>query len=310
VPVPMPVTLSRRSAILGGLCLALPGGAEAVAGSEGTAAEIARRVVPLDLQPTEMLLSLGVAPAAVGNIPLYRRLVAEPEIPPGTPDVGPLQEPNLELLQHLKPDLILATNWLAPQGRNLERVAPVAWLPTFSHEQSALLHAETQLLGLGARVGREAGAAAWVARTEAVLSEARAALAAYTDRPTYVVRFMTDGRHAGVFAGEGMIGSVMTRLGFRNAYGGRTDVWGTALIGIEQLAEVPEARLIHFHRGPETEEALRNLAESPLWRALPLVREKRIVETRVVYPSGGLYSAVRFARQLARDLPAQEGSGG
>lgn len=302
------MTLTRRRAILAGLCLALPGGAEALAA--GAPPAVARRVVPLDLQPTELLLTLGVLPAAVGNIPLYRRLVAEPEMPPGTPDLGPLQEPNLELLQQLQPDLLLATSWQAPQRRNLERIAPVAWLPTFSREDSALDHAAAQLLSLGARVGREAEAASWVQRSDAILDEARAALAAHVDRPVYVVRFMTDGRHAGVFAGSGMIGSVLARLGFRNAYGGRTDVWGTAVIGIEQLAEVPEARLIHFHRGAETEEALWKLAESPLWRALPLVREKRVIETRVVFPSGGLYSATRFARQLMHDLPAQDASRG
>ncbi|MGK9232408.1 ABC transporter substrate-binding protein [Inquilinus limosus] len=293
----------HRRALLGGIGLALAGPAWARAQAPGPA----RRVACLDLLLTETLLTLGITPAAVGNIPLYERLVAEPALPDGVPDLGPLQEPNLELLQYLRPDLVLAPSWAEVGQNNLERIAPVAWLPTFSKEKPALDHARDLLIRVAALTGRdaEARARAWANRADAALAEARRVLDPWTDRPVYVVRFMEDGRHAAIFGGNGMIGDVLSRLGLRNAWTGRANVWGTTSIGIEQLAGNAEARLIHFDRGAETERALRQLATSPLWAALPAVRRGRVIEMPVVYPNGGLFSATRFAQQLAQVLPAQ-----
>lgn len=295
----------HRRALLGGIGLALAGPAWARA-----QAGPARRVACLDLLLTETLLTLGVTPAAVGNIPLYERLVAEPALPDGVPDLGPLQEPNLELLQHLRPDLILAPSWAEVGQNDLERIAPVAWLPSFSTEKPALDHARDLLIRVAALTGRDAEARSWSDRANAVLAEARRRIEPWTDRPVYVVRFMEDGRHAAIFGGKGMIGDVLFRLGLRNAWTGRTNVWGTTSIGIEQLAGDAEARLIHFDRGAETERALRQLAASPLWAALPAVRQGRVIEMPVVYPNGGVASAIRFARQLAQVLPAQGSANG
>lgn len=68
------------------------------------------RIVSMDLSFTEMLLALGAQPTAIANVPLYQRLVSIPVAPADAVDLGPLTEPNLELLQYLKPDLILAAS--------------------------------------------------------------------------------------------------------------------------------------------------------------------------------------------------------
>lgn len=294
--------MPTRRAVLTGIGLAVAGPARARA--QAPIAGPARRVACLDLLLTETLLTLGVTPVAVGNIPLYDRLVAEPALPDGVPDLGPLQEPNLELLQYLRPDLILAPSWAEIGQRDVERIAPVAWLPTFSTRKPAVDHARDLLLQVAAMTGREAEARACSDRADAALADARRALQPWTDRPVYVVRFNEDGRHAAVFGGNGMIGDVLGRVGLRNAWTGRTNVWGTVSIGIEQLAGNAEARLIHFDRGAETERAMRQLAASPFWAALPAMRQGRVIEMPVVYPNGGLASATRFADQLARILPA------
>lgn len=264
----------------------------------------AQRVVSFDLLLTEILLTLQIVPTAVGNIPLYQRLVEQPAVPAGVPDLGPLQEPNLELLQYLAPDLILAASWHSTGRQHFERIAPVAWLPTFSTEVAALDHAESLLQQVGQLVGREDVARTAVGATRATLEESRNRLAAYDTRPVFVVRFMEDGRHAAIFGGNGMIGDVLSRLGLTNAWTGRTNVWGVTSIGIEQLAAVPDARLIHFDRGAETRRALAQLADSPLWKALPFVRDDQVIKTPVVYPNGGVLSARRFARQLVQAFAA------
>ena len=302
--------LTRRRALLGlgGACLGsvcgLLGLARSVRGREATEGA-ARRVVCLDLLLTETLLTLDFPPLAVGNVPLYRRLVALPAIPDGTSDLGPFQEPNLELLQALAPDLILAPAWLKAGRAPFARIAPVVWLQTFSKEIGALDNAETLLRHIARLTGREAALGQILQRRDRVFERARNDLTGDADRPLLVVRFMEDGRHAAVFGGKGMIGGVLGRLGLRNAWTGRTNVWGVISIGIEQLAAFPEARLVHFDRGEETARALEQLDASPLWHALPMVRAGRVLAMPVVYPNGGLFSAMRFAEQLAEILPGK-----
>lgn len=286
--------LTRRGVLQAGALLPWAGGARAAPTS---------RLVPLDLLLTECMLTLQLQPAAMANIPLYQRLVMLPEVPGGVPELGPQLEPNLELLQSLRPDGILAPNWQRASLHRLERIAPVSWLPTFAPDGRPLEHAARLLLQIGALTGREALARDWVARAEPAFTDATERLAAHTTRPVFAIRFMEGGRHMAVFAGNGMVGAVMARLGLRNAWQGRTNIAGAASAGVEALAQVPDARIIHFDRGAETARALARLAESPFWQALPAVQAGRVQAMPVIYPSGGVFSAIRFAGQLAEHLP-------
>lgn len=286
--------LSRRTILAAGAAGLMP--AAALAREDGP------RIVSMDLSFTEMLLSLGLRPAAIANVPLYQRLVSVPAAPPDAVDLGPLTEPNLELLQYLKPDLILAASWQASALAPLERIAPVTWLPTFARGQDPLDFTRELLARIAALARREAEAATLQREADAALAEAAQRLAPHASRPVYLLRFAEDGRRTAIFSGASMVGDVLARTGLRNAFSGRANIWGTASIGIERLVEVPEAVIIHFERGAETERAMRRLAESPIWNALPAVRARRVLGMPVIYPNGGTVSAARFARQLADAL--------
>lgn len=285
--------LSRRAlakAVLGGLLASgLPAAARA---------GVARRIVSLDLMLTEQLLTLEVPPLAVANIPLYERLVAVPALPAGVEDVGPQQEPNRELMQLLQPDLIVGLSWQAFRQQALARIAPVAFLPAPGRTGAPVEGVQDLLSELGRRTGREAEAARCNAALRTQLLEARARLAPHVSRPVYFVRFLEDGRHAAVFGTRSLIGDVAERLGIRNAWSGRGNASGVATIGIADLSQEPEAGLIHFDRGAETMRALARLGESPFWQALPLVRAGRVAAMPVIYPSGGVASALRLIRQI------------
>lgn len=259
---------------------------------------VARRVVSLDLMLTEQLLTLGVPPLAVANIPLYERLVSMPALPTGVQDVGPQQEPNRELMQYLQPDLIVGLSWQAFRQQALARISPVAFLPPPGRAGTPVEGVQDLLAELGRRTGREAEAAGHNSRLRARLAEARAALDGRVSRPVYLVRFLEDGRHAAVFGTRSLIGDVAARLNLANAWAGRGNASGVATIGIADLAEVPEAGLIHFDRGAETARALARLGESPFWQALPLVRARRVAAMPVIYPSGGVASALRLIAQI------------
>lgn len=265
------------------------------------------RVVALDLLATELLLTLGVTPLAIANRALYERLVAEPRLPDSVEDLGPLTEPNAEFLKILRPEIIVLASWQAAALQRLSAIAPFHPLAE-ARGVPALARLSDSLRDLGSLVGRSAAAEDWIARLQQALAEVKMALASRTARPLYVCRFAANGRNVAIFGGNGLIGDTLRELGLANAWQGRVNGSGVASIGIDQLA-APDARIVHFDRGAETLRALENLAQSPLWNALPAVRMGRVSTMPVIYPSGGVFSAIRFARQLAAALPKEDGHG-
>lgn len=267
-------------------------------------------MVCLDLLATELLLTLGMTPLAIANRALYVRLVAEPALPESVEDLGPLTEPNAEFLQALRPDLVLLASWQQPALQRLSAIAPLHPLQSSAGKVPAVAHMIDLLREIGSITNRADEAAQWAGRAEETLAQARRALAARAGRALYVCRFAANGRNVAVFGGNGLIGDVLLRLDLKNAWQGRVNASGVVSAGIEQLAADPEARIVHFDRGAETTEAMRNLSQSSLWNALPAVRNERVTAMPVIYPSGGVFSAIRFARQLAEILPQERNANG
>ncbi len=265
----------------------------------------AGRLVALDLLATELLLTLGITPVGIANRALYERLVAAPVLPAAVADLGPLTEPNAEFLKMLKPEIIVLAAWQSDMLARLTAIAPFHELAAAPRDVPATMHLVKLLDDLGTLTGRAAEARQWLGRMDNVLTAAKTALSARGIRPLYVCRFAANGRNVAIFGGNGLIGDVLRRLGLENAWQGRTNAAGVASIGIEQLKN-PDAHIVHFDRGAETVRALENLAQSPLWRALPAVRGARVTAMPVIYPSGGVASAIRFAEQLVVTLPAGE----
>lgn len=267
------------------------------------------RIVALDLLATEVLLTLGITPPAIANRALYERLVAEPELPPTVEDLGPLTEPNAEYLQILRPELIVLSAWQAGALGRLSEIAPLHVLQSPARNVPAVSYATDVTRELGNVTGRSTEADQWIERTALALAEAKKALSDRSITPLYICRFAANGRNVAVFGGNGMIGDVLRQVGLTNAWQGRVNASGVVSVGIDQLAGDPDARIVHFDRGAETKQALSRLEQSPLWNALPAVRAKRVTAMPVIYPSGGLFSAARFARQLVSFLPARENHG-
>lgn len=264
------------------------------------------RLVSLDLLISELLLTIDAAPVATANLPLYRRLVASPAMPDSVEDLGPLNEPNLEFMTRLRPSRILVADWQAPGLESVSRIAPVTPIPVFAGKTPTLTHCENLLNQLAELTGRQEQAAAAIAATQRAIDTARQALSGF-NRPVYVCRFNRDGRNIAIFGGNGMLGDVLQRVGLQNAFTGRVNAAGVTSAPLARLADNPDAVIIHFDRGPETDVALDRLERGALWHVLPAVREGRVLRMPVIYPNGGIRSAERFAAQLAERLPSMSG---
>ncbi|SEQ93508.1 iron complex transport system substrate-binding protein [Faunimonas pinastri] len=249
----------------------------------------------------ETLLALGHPPVAAAELELYARIVVEPPIPAGVADLGLRGSLNFEQLLLSRPDLILSSpfaKWARPQ---LERIAPVLSLPIYVPGEPPYGKAEAATREVAARLGIAGAGERVVADAAAEIDRIRAALAGRERRPVFIVN-VGDPRHVRSFGEDSMFGNVLSRLGFDNAWRRPTSYRATAPVGLEALAEVPEARIVVV--GPVPPDARRVLPQSALWKALPAVAGGRATFLPPVDAFGALPAALRFARLFAASLEA------
>ncbi|SMH62933.1 iron complex transport system substrate-binding protein [Azospirillum lipoferum] len=291
--------LSRRRAL--GLAAGL-----ALLPRPGLAARptIARRVAVIDWAVLETVLALGVEPVAATELLQFRKVAVEPEVPVPVIDLGLRGTPNYEALNLAEPDLILTSNYYEGQRASLERVAEVLSLSIYVPGVPPYPAAAEAATTLGRRLGREAQARAFVATAAAEIARLRDSLRGTLSRPVLAINF-GDARHVRAFGTDSMFGEVLRRLGIENAWKADSSYSAAAPVGIEALARLPDAAVIVVP--PVPADALRTLADSALWQALPMVREKRVSVIEPVNHFGGLPAALRFARLVSAALLQQEG---
>ena len=264
------------------------------------------RIVCLDDGLTETLLMLGVSPVAIADREVWEKWVVEPRLPPDIADLGTLLEPNLEFLQQLRPDIILSMPYLDGIKPLLERVAPVTTIGLYTEAGQPYrraLEATRQLAGL---VGKESEGEALIAAADAYFTEIRQQLAPLSARPIYVVSFL-DPRNVRVYGAKSLFQEVFDRIGLSNAWTAETNYWGFSTVGIDGLATSSDARLAYLEPLPEG--AGGTLTESPVWNAMPFVRNRSIMRLPAVLMFGALPSATRFARVLASAMTAEAARG-
>ncbi|AZO13007.1 iron-siderophore ABC transporter substrate-binding protein [Mesorhizobium sp. M3A.F.Ca.ET.174.01.1.1] len=259
------------------------------------------RIACLDDGLAETLLMLGVRPIAIADREVWEKWVVEPALPPEVADIGTLLEPNLEFLAQLKPDVILAIPYLDGIKPLLERVAPVKTIGIYTEGGQPYRNAVDATRKLASLVGKVEEGEALIAATEAYFAKVKLQLAPLSARPLYVVSFM-DPRNVRVYGQKSLFQEVFDRIGIRNAWTGETNYWGFATVGIDGLATDDDARLAYLEPLPEG--AGGTLTTSPVWDAMPFVRNRSIMRLPPVLMFGALPSAARFARVLAEAMAA------
>lgn len=282
-----------RRAFLGGM------GAFAAFPFRGFASSPPRRVACLEWTAAGMVMSLGLAPIAVGDLKGYRQWVDQPTLPETTLDLGSRGEPSLELLEELDPDLIIATYGYGLEVGDFERFAPTYNLPLYADKTSPYAQARLETKRLGERLGREREAEALLLGTERAIDRSRLRLANRNATPLCLFTFF-DNRHLRIYGADSLLQDVLDRLDLRNAWDRETSEWGISTVGVEQLATIGDARLVCLE--PIMPHAVRMMRRSSLWQNLPAVRAHPITSIPTLWPFGGLDVAARFASLLADNL--------
>jgi iron complex transport system substrate-binding protein len=253
------------------------------------------RIAALEWLPIELLLALGIMPLAVADIHNYNLWVEEPKLPASVFDVGQRTEPNLELLQQLKPSLVLLSQGYGPTPQKLQPIAPTMSFGFNDGSGKPLAVARQSLQALAQRLGVETRAVQHLAQFDRFMQDARRRLHSYTRQPLLMFSLI-DSRHALIIGQKSLFQEVMDQLGIKNAWEGETNFWGTAVVGIERLMAVSNARAIYLDHGNQA--MMDKVSATPLWRALPFVRQNQLRQVPAVWFYGATLSAMRFCRVL------------
>jgi ABC-type Fe3+-hydroxamate transport system substrate-binding protein len=259
----------------------------------------AQRILALEWLPVELLMALGVTPLGVADMHNYNIWVGDPPLPSSVIDIGLRTEPNLELMTQLEPALILHSKGYGPALDKLQRIAPTMGFDLNSGDGKPLSTARHSLLALGARLGREALAVQHLLFVDEQLAAARERLKPWADRPVLLMSLM-DSRHAITFGKNSLFLEVMETLGLSNAWQGETNFWGSAVVGLERLAEVGDVQVICFDH--DNDRDMQQVMASALWQALPFVRAQRFQRAPAVWYYCATYSALKFVRVLEHAL--------
>lgn len=260
------------------------------------------RIIAINWAAAETLLTLGVTPLAISDSRYYSRRMPTAPLPTDVLDVGPYWEPNLELIKELSPQLILSDQMPPAITRALTGIAPTEVVDVYPTTQSVWNSATHFMTRLAARIDRQQQAADWISAGESRLARLREQLSQRAQPPICVAVLNQDGRHAMVYGQHSMIQDVLDRLGLVNAWQGPSSAMGTALIGVERLADTPDAHLLYIEI-PTTSARLQSLRQrNALWDNLPAVRRGNTLALGRFFPYGAAASALNLAELISHYL--------
>jgi len=258
------------------------------------------RVVTLDDLSTELVVSLGIEPVGVANLSSYRQWVQlGNEYLEGSVDLGSSQQPNLERLVRLEPDLILGVSSLhAVLFERLDALAPTL-LYNLSLEPGppdAVERGSLALSHLAGITGRESRADQVLEDLESALAEAQE-LARETGVSKQPLAILYPLIQQGLFIvsnEQTLIVSIANRLGGSNPWPLREPHSIHRRIGIHELADRPNLNVLFIGGFAEAP-----LFDSSLWKALPVGdhRHHGFLETPY-WSFGGPRSATVMTREM------------
>ena len=234
----------------------------------------AERVIALEWTLAEDLLALGLQPAGVADIEGYKTWLQIPqELDETVADVGTRQEPNLEAITALAPDLILAVNFRhAEIYDTLNAIAPTLMFDPYPVEGTHYDGMLATFATVAQATGREAEAAAVSEQLTAKFDDARSALeAAGRDGETFILSqtyLASEVPTFRLFTENAMAVQVLEQIGLVNAWDDAPQQYGFSTVDFEAFAGIADTNFLYVAQ--DDFEAL--LADLPLWNGLPFVQ--------------------------------------
>ncbi|MFC4556888.1 ABC transporter substrate-binding protein [Virgibacillus kekensis] len=267
------------------------------------------RIVVLEWSYAEHLLTLGVQPAGVADIDGFHQWVnIDKEFADSVKDVGTRQEPNLEAIARLNPDLIIATKFRHEQDLDkLKDIAPVVTFAPYGEEavQDHYQNMIEEFKTMAKIVDKENEAEQALTDLENYIEEQKQRVAdagleganylatqAFTAQNVPTIRLFTD---------NSIVAKVMGKLGFENAYQtDKKETYGYSQVTVEALQNFQDKELQFLYIVQEEDNIFANqLKGNPVWENLSFVKNGNTHKLPGdTWTFGGLLSAEVLAKQL------------
>lgn len=247
----------------------------------------AQRVVPIEWNLVEHVLTLGVQPVAIADIEGYNAWVEIGiELAPDVADVGLRQEPSLESIAAVTPDLILGiTNRDEAIFNQLNAIAPTILLDSYPTAQgeTPLDDIDDTVRTIAIALGKEEVAEQMISETEVTIADATAAIAeaGLAGAPFVVTQAFTSENvpTLRLFNNRSLFGATVSSLGLTNAWEGEgtieDDPWGFQTVTVEALVDVPAETHLFYVVQDDDDIFADALAQDPIWSSFPFVQEGR-----------------------------------
>lgn len=259
-----------------------------------------QRIVALNWGATEELIELGVIPVGVADIRGYRDWVARPALPEGIADVGRRDEPSLERLVSLKPDLIIIGSQQRGLLEKLESIAPVLYFDNYRADHNNVEAVEASFLTLAKVLRREPLARVRLSQRDQRLAELAAQVQKHFDgiMPRVAVVRLGDATHVRVYGANSMVEAALAALGLENALPQPVTTWGQVQKKVTDLAAVGDGVLLYIEPFPQRDQ----LFGMPLWQFMPFVQNQRLAAVNPVWTYGGALSIQHLAEAITDAL--------
>ncbi|QBP42256.1 ABC transporter substrate-binding protein [Paenisporosarcina antarctica] len=277
------------------------------ANGEVTLDEPAKKIVVLEWTYAENLLALGIQPAGMADIQGYAEYVnIEPQLDTTVIDVGGRQEPNLEAIAAIDPDLIIGVSFRHDAMlADLEGIAPTVIFNPYPEDESIDLYQEMESTfnEMAKAVGKEAEAEKVLADLEEVYVEKAAEVeSAQLKTKDTILTLAYTGTAAPeirVFTPNSMASIIIEKIGLTNVHQPEQfEIFGSTTFNVEGLTKYENAN--YMFTVPDIDNIYENqLKGNAVWENLAFVKEDRMYDLgAATWLYGGPLSAKTLVNQI------------
>ncbi|WP_145415178.1 ABC transporter substrate-binding protein [Paenibacillus xylanexedens] len=249
-----------------------------------------QRIVTLFQGANDVVVALGVKPAGVVESwvqqPVYEYLRKDLD---GVPQVGQESQPNLEEINKLKPDLIIATKIRDEEIYDqLSQIAPTVVTETLFDWKETLKIA-------GEAMNKTEASNKLLADWETRVADFKEKMGDRLPIEATITNFRAD--QVRIFY-MGYAGKILKELGFTRPAGHDADKWGVELTSKEAIPDMNADMIFNFNSGTDTaaiEKNYKDWTSSPLWKNLDAVKNNQLYQVdEVAWNMAGGYTSANM----------------
>ncbi|MEM8529507.1 MAG: iron-siderophore ABC transporter substrate-binding protein [Chloroflexota bacterium] len=238
-------------------------------------------IIALEWSYVENVLALGIQPVGVADVAGYNDWVNIPvELSDEVVDVGTRQEPNLETIASLTPDLIITDALRASEMYDeLSEIAPTIVFNSYPTDESITQYDDMRdtFLTIADVVGQPEAGDAVLAEMEAAFATAQEELeaAGKLGEPFVLAQaFGEDTVDIRLFTDNAMAVQIMEQIGLENAWDDGFQQFGFTTVGIETLPDLGNSNFLYVVQ--DDNNVFERDAIQPIWESLEFVQNERV----------------------------------